>query len=57
MYVNASGKTVYAEDISCIVETRSSQGSIFIGNLEAAENLNTLKSTHELMQNFKSKLC
>ena len=35
---------VFPEDISCVFEGDSNKGAIFIGNLEAAENLETLKS-------------
>jgi hypothetical protein len=46
MYKNTNGKIVYAEDYSCVVDSRDGKGGIFIGNLEAAENPVTLKSTN-----------
>ncbi len=33
MYVNSYGKTVYAEDIDCILPGSNGRGGIFIGNL------------------------
>jgi protein-tyrosine phosphatase len=35
---------VYPEDYSCILEPVDGKGGLFIGNLEAAQNMNTLKS-------------
>lgn len=34
----------FAEDISCVVPEKSGCGAIFISNIEAACNPNTLKS-------------
>ena len=36
----------YPEDYSCIIPPKGETGGIFIGNLEAAQNTNTLQSTH-----------
>lgn len=41
-----AGKIVYAEDIECVVDPVNGIGGIFIGNLEASQNLATLRSTH-----------
>jgi hypothetical protein len=35
----------YAEEIECIVEPVAGRGGLYIGNVEAAENLSTLRST------------
>lgn len=34
----------YPEDYSCILTPNGSVGGLYIGNLEAAQNLNTLQS-------------
>jgi hypothetical protein len=39
-----NGQIVYQEDYSCIVEPQNGKGGIYVGNLEAAQNLKTLKS-------------
>ena len=39
-----NGQIVYEEDYSCIVEPQNGRGGIFIGNLEASQNIKTLKS-------------
>lgn len=36
-------RSVYPEDISCICDPVDGKGGIFVSNLEAAENINTLK--------------
>lgn len=41
-----AGKMVYPEDIECVVDPINGIGGIFIGNLEASQNLLTLKSIH-----------
>jgi hypothetical protein len=43
-------KIVYPEDIECIVDSNNGVGGIYIGNLEASENLHTLKRTCEVIQ-------
>lgn len=40
-----NGQIIYEEDYSCIIEPQNGKGGIFIGNLEASQNLKTLKST------------
>ena len=45
MYKLPNGTMVYPEDIECVHEPMNGKGGIFVGNLEAAQNLNTLKST------------
>jgi len=45
MYKLSNGKIVYPEDIECVHEPVNGKGGIWIGNLEAAENIQTLKST------------
>ena len=37
------GKMVYPEDIECVLDSNNGAGGIFIGNLEASQNLMTLK--------------
>ena len=37
---------VFPEDYSCIVEPINDKGGLYIGNLEAAQNLNTLRRTY-----------
>ena len=44
MYKLPNGKIVYQEDIECVHDPVNGKGGIFVGNLEAAENLQTLKS-------------
>ena len=34
----------YEEDIECVVTEKNGRGGIFLGNVEAAQNLATLKS-------------
>lgn len=39
----------FPEDIQCIIQSpHPTRGSLYISNIEAAENLTTLKSTGEL---------
>jgi hypothetical protein len=45
MYKLPNGKMVYPEDVECVHEPINGKGGIYVGNLEAAENLQTLKST------------
>lgn len=45
MYNLPNGKTVYPEDIECVHDPINGKGGIYIGNLEAAQNIQTLKST------------
>lgn len=45
MYKLPNGTMVYPEDIECVHDSVNGKGGIFIGNLEAAQNLQTLKST------------
>lgn len=40
--------TVYPEDIECVVDGKNGKGAIYVGNLEASENVKTLKSTRRL---------
>jgi hypothetical protein len=40
-------KMIYPEDIECIVDSNNGVGGIYIGNLEASQNLLTLKRTYE----------
>jgi hypothetical protein len=49
MYKLPNGTIVYPEDIECVHEPMNGKGGIFVGNLEAAQNLNTLKSTFCVM--------
>lgn len=39
-----NGKIIYPEDIECVHDPINGKGGIFLGNLEAAQNLQTLKS-------------
>lgn len=39
-----AAQIVYPEDIECVLEARAGRGAIYIGNLEASQNLRTLKS-------------
>jgi hypothetical protein len=48
-------RQVYPEDYSCILPPRSSAGGLFIGNLEAAQNLQTLQSKDPLSQSTASR--
>lgn len=43
-YLTRPPHQVLPEDIDCVLGPSHGQGAIFIGNLEAAENLQTLKS-------------
>jgi hypothetical protein len=36
---------VYPEDYSCIIDPRDGCGGLYIGNLEAAQNITNLKSS------------
>lgn len=45
---------VYPEDMECVLEGEQNKGAIFIGNLEAAESLETLKSNSHPTQNMES---
>lgn len=45
----------YEEDIQCLVAEKNGRGGIYIGNLEAAQNLSTLSSNNRLTQNTASK--
>jgi len=47
---------IYPEDYSCIIEPQQGKGGIYIGNLEAAQNINTLHSYYFSTQNIRSKL-
>jgi hypothetical protein len=42
--VLSNGEILYQEDYSCILNPQNGKGGIYIGNLEAAQNLKTLKS-------------
>lgn len=48
---------VFPEDIECVLQPANGKGGIFIGNLEAAESLTTLKSTPAATQNSTSRRC
>lgn len=39
---------VYPEDYSCIIEPLDGKGGLFIGNLEASQNIQTLRSNHKI---------
>ncbi len=56
MYKLPNGKMVYPEDIECVHESINGKGGIYVGNLEAAQNLQTLKSTFIVIQNSASRL-
>lgn len=56
MYKLPNGKIVYPIDIECVHEPTNGKGGIYVGNLEAAENLPTLKSTSLSIQNSASRL-
>lgn len=43
-----NGQIVYEEDYSCVLDPVNGVGGIFIGNLEAAQNIKTLRSTLSL---------
>lgn len=45
-----NGQIVYQEDYSCIVEPQNGKGGIYLGNLEAAQNMKTLKSILYIIQ-------
>ena len=47
---------VYAEDYSCIIDSNQGIGGLYIGNLEAAQNLPNLKRTPFSTQDCKSRL-
>lgn len=47
-YLTRPAHQVFPEDIDCVFDSDSERGAIFVGNLEAAENLDTLKSTNNL---------
>ena len=40
---------MYYENYSCIVEPQNGVGGIYIGNLESAENIKTLRSNNILI--------
>ena len=44
-----NGEIIYEEDIECVVDGINGIGAIYIGNLEASQNPNTLKSNHQSM--------
>jgi hypothetical protein len=52
-FLSASGrpqpKIVYPEDIECVIESNNGIGGIYIGNLEASQNLLTLKRTYKII--------
>lgn len=48
--------TVYPIDYSNILPPNGSTGALFIGNLEAAQSVDILQSTHPVMQNTPSEL-
>ena len=45
MFKGYQSEMKYPEDIECVVDPVRGRGGIFIGNLEASQNLVTLKST------------
>jgi hypothetical protein len=48
----------FPEDIECVHRSNSlDRGSIFISNVEAAQNPNTLRSTPNAMQDTTSRQC
>jgi hypothetical protein len=48
----------FPEDIECIVKAKTAdKGSLYISNVEAASNPNTLKSNPLFKQNTTSLLC
>jgi hypothetical protein len=53
--MQSPGKQVYQEDLSCILDPQDGKGGLFIGNLEAAQNITTLKSNPTPIQDCKSE--
>lgn len=51
--MQSASKQVYPEDLSCIIDSIDGRGGLYIGNLEAAQNINTLKSTPSNIQSSK----
>ena len=46
----------WEEDIECVVDPRQGKGGIFLSNIEAASNPQTLQRTHNLTQACRSAL-
>ena len=55
MFKNINMQQVYQQDYSCILDPVEGKGALYIGNLEAAENPNTLHSNPRDSQNTPSK--
>lgn len=54
-YASLNLNAKFPEDIECIIHSpHPDRGSLFISNIEAAENLATLRSTPDLTQNTAS---
>ena len=53
---NRPAHMIFPEDLDCVLEAADGKGGIYIGNLEAAENLQTLKSNSLYIQNTTSNL-
>lgn len=53
-YASLNMPKKFPEDIECIIQSRNlSSGSLYISNIEAAENINTLKSTPSMTQSSR----
>ena len=48
-------RQVYQEDYSCIIDPVDGKGGLYIGNLEAAQNIPNLRSIYALTQDYKSR--
>ena len=44
MYKLPNGQIVYPQDVECVHDPVNGKGGIWIGNLQAAQNIQTLKS-------------
>ena len=56
-YASLNMPKKWPEDIECIIKASDpSCGSLYISNVEAAENVNTLKSTNQVIKNLASRL-
>lgn len=54
-YASLNLNNKFPEDIECIISSpQPDRGSLYISNIEAAENINTLKSTALLIKNIAS---
>ena len=55
MYKGPNGQIVYQQDIECVKDSVQGKGGIFIGNLQASQNLNTLKSSFHFISEHSIK--